>query len=191
MSETMQDDQPVVMEDTEEDRARMAALDAAIAEHGIQGGEPDEGTRGLGSAQTMIAEAKKHLGYRESGDNDAKFNHWLGAIRGFPFPHDGFGYPWCHCFVSYCLGHSDNAGAGPKTAGCNAGVDWFNARALLGAAARRRPRLLRRTAAARTSSSSSASAPTHRHHRRQHVRRRGARRRRCSTATASTRRRSS
>jgi CHAP domain/Putative peptidoglycan binding domain len=126
MTEMTTTEQPVVMEGTEEDDARMAELDAAIAEHGIEGGEPDEGTRGLGSAQSMIAEAKKHLGYRESGDNDAKFNHWLGTISGT------FRYPWCHCFVSYCLWHSDNAGTGPRTAGCLAGVGWFKAQGRFG-----------------------------------------------------------
>ena len=114
---------PVVMEPSEEDTARMAELDAAIAEHGIQGGEPDEATRGLGSPQSMIAEAKKHLGYKESGQNNTKFNHWLGQIPNYP--EGGFGYPWCHAFVSYCLAHSDNAGAGPRTAGCAAGHSWF------------------------------------------------------------------
>jgi CHAP domain-containing protein/putative peptidoglycan binding protein len=126
MSETMQDEQAVELEPTDEDQSRMEALDAAIAEHGIEGGEPDEGTRGLGSAQSMIAEAKKHIGYHESGDNDATFNHWLGTIGGT------FRYPWCHCFVSYCLWHSDNAGAGPKTAGCAAGVAWFKAEGRFG-----------------------------------------------------------
>jgi hypothetical protein len=119
MTEMTTQEEPVVMEGTEDDDARMAALDAAIAEHGIEGGEPDEGTRGMGSAQSMIAEARKHLGYHETGDNDAKFNHWLGTIGGT------FRYPWCHCFISYCLAHSDNAGAGPRTAGCLAGVAWF------------------------------------------------------------------
>ena len=71
----------------------------------------------------MVAEARKHLGYRETGTNDTKFNRWLGAIGGYP--HGGFGYPWCHAFVSYCLAHSDNAGSGPKTAGCLSGVGWF------------------------------------------------------------------
>jgi len=120
-----QEEQAVVIEDDDEQRARMEELDARIAEHGIQGGEPDEGTRGLGSAQSMIAEARKHLGYHESGENDAKFNHWLGAIPGYGS--GGFGYPWCHCFISYCLGHSDNADAGPRTASCKAGADWFKA----------------------------------------------------------------
>jgi hypothetical protein len=130
MTEMTTDEQPVVMDDTDDDRARMEELDARIAEHGIEGGEPDEGTRGLGSAQSMIAEARKHLGYRESGDNDTKFNHWLGAIAGYGA--GGFGYPWCHAFVSYCLGHSDNAGAGPRTAGCSAGVSWFKAQGRFG-----------------------------------------------------------
>jgi hypothetical protein len=130
MTEMTTQEQPVVMEDTDDDRARMEELDARIAEHGIEGGEPDEGTRGLGSAQSMVAVARKHLGYRESGDNDTTFNHWLGAISGYGS--GGFGYPWCHAFVSYCLWHSDNAGAGPRTAGCSAGVAWFKAQGRFG-----------------------------------------------------------
>jgi len=119
---TTQDEQPVEMELTDEDHARMQELEARIAESGIQGGEPDEGTRGLGSAQSMIAEARKHLGYREKPVNDTIFNHWLGSIGGT------FGYYWCHAFISYCFAHSDNAGAGPRTAGCAVGVDWFKQR---------------------------------------------------------------
>jgi CHAP domain/Putative peptidoglycan binding domain len=121
-----QDEAPVVIEDTEEDRERMRELDERVEQEGIQGGEPDEGTRGLGSPKSMVAEARKHLGYREKGENDTIFNRWLGAIGGYP--HGGFGYPWCHAFVSYCLSHSDNGGAGPRTAGCVAGVGWFKQR---------------------------------------------------------------
>lgn len=118
------DEEGVVLEEDEEDRARMQELDERIEQEGIQGGEPDDATRGgFGTPQTMIAEAKKHLGYRETGTNDTKFNRWLGSIPGYG--HGGFGYPWCHAFISYCLAHSDNAGAGPKTAGCLAGVAWF------------------------------------------------------------------
>lgn len=117
------DEAPVVLEESEEDRERMRELDERIEREGIQGGEPDEASRGLGSPQTMIAEARKHLGYREKGENDTIFNRWLGAIPSYP--HGGFGYPWCHAFLSYCLAHSDNAGAGPRTAGCLAGVAWF------------------------------------------------------------------
>ena len=119
-----QEEDGVVLEDNEEDRARMEELDKRIESEGIQGGEPDDATRGgFGTPQTMVAEARKHLGYRETGTNDTKFNRWLGAIGGYP--HSGFGYPWCHAFVSYCLAHSDNAGSGPKTAGCLSGVAWF------------------------------------------------------------------
>jgi hypothetical protein len=123
-----QDEQPVVIEDSEADRERMARLEQRIADQGgIEPGEPDPGTRGgPGSAQSMIAEATKQLGYREKGDNDTKFNRWLGTIKGCPA--GGFGYAWCHSFVSYCLAHSGNAGAGPRTAGCLAGVAWFKQR---------------------------------------------------------------
>ena len=127
MSETLTQEPPVVIEDQDDQRERMEELEARIAESGIEGGEPDTDTRGgFGSAQSMAAEAKKHLGYRESGENDTKFNHWLGAIKGYGA--GGFGYPWCHSFISYCLWHSDNADCGPRTAGCASGVAWFKAR---------------------------------------------------------------
>jgi hypothetical protein len=71
----------------------------------------------------MVAEARTHIGYREQGENDTMFNRWLGPIGGYPA--GGFGYPWCHAFVSYCLWHSGNGGAGPRTAGCTTGVSWF------------------------------------------------------------------
>ena len=109
----------------------MRELDERIeAQGGTVGSDDDTGTRGgFGSAATMIAEARKHLGYQEKGDNDTIFNRWLGPIGGYGS--DGFGYPWCHAFVSYCLGHSDNADAGPRTAGCSIGVAWFTQRGRL------------------------------------------------------------
>ena len=122
------DGEPAVFEDDPQHEERMEELDERIkAQGGVEPEEPDTATRGgFGSPQTMIAEAKKHLGYRETGENDTKFNRWLGRINGYK--HDGFGYPWCHSFVSYCLWHSDNADAGPRTAGCLAGVAWFKQR---------------------------------------------------------------
>jgi CHAP domain-containing protein/putative peptidoglycan binding protein len=125
MTEATTDQDPVVLEDTEEDQERMHELEQRIIEQGgITPTAPDDATRGgFGSPQSMITEAKKHVGYRETGENDTKFNRWLGAIGGYP--HEGFGYPWCHAFVSYCLWHSDNADTGPRTAGCESGVGWF------------------------------------------------------------------
>ena len=122
------DGPPVILEDSEEDRARMRTLEERIQEQGgIEPTEPEKTTRGgLGSAKSMIAEARKHLGYREKGENDTKFNRWLGRIGGYPA--GGFGYPWCHSFVSHCLAHSNNANAGPRTAGCESGVGWFEQR---------------------------------------------------------------
>jgi len=125
---TVDDAQPVVLEDSEEDRERMRELEERIREQGgIEPEAPEPGTRGgPGSPETMISEAQKHLGYRETGTNDTKFNRWLGSIGGYP--HNGFGYPWCHAFVSYCLWHSGNADTGPRTAGCATGVGWFKQR---------------------------------------------------------------
>ncbi|HLU76161.1 MAG TPA: CHAP domain-containing protein [Nonomuraea sp.] len=78
------------------------------------------------SVQRMIQVASAEVGYRETGNNDTKYNRWLGKISGYP--HGGFGYPWCHSFLSWCLEKSGNAGAGPRTAGCAVGVAWFRAR---------------------------------------------------------------
>ncbi len=113
-----------VIEDDEAEQRRKEELEKRISEYGEEPGE-DIGREAAptGSPQTMIAEARKHAGYRETGDNDTKFNRWLGRIP--PYPHDGYGYPWCHSFVSYCLWHSGNAGTGPRTAGCKQGVAWF------------------------------------------------------------------
>lgn len=120
-----------VLEDDPAEERRKDELEAALREQGEPEpeGEPVE-EAASGSAQTMIAEARKHLGYRESGRNDTKFNRWLGKIGGYP--HDGYGYPWCASFLSYCLARSRNAAAGPRTAGCPAGVAWFRARSRFG-----------------------------------------------------------
>ncbi|WP_214322102.1 CHAP domain-containing protein [Nonomuraea sediminis] len=74
----------------------------------------------------MIKAASGEIAYRESGTNFTHYNRWLGKLPGYP--HDGYGYPWCSSFLSWCLNASGNAGAGPKTAGCETGVAWFKAR---------------------------------------------------------------
>jgi hypothetical protein len=131
-----QRDEPVhVIEDDPAETARQDALAAALREHGEPRGEPvDESgpEAAVGSAATMIAEARKHVGYRETGENDTKFNRWLGQIPGYP--HGGFGYPWCSSFLSYCLAHSQNGAAGPRTAACAVGVTWFDSRGRFGGA---------------------------------------------------------
>ena len=139
-------------------------LDDWIAAEGIQGGEPDDASKGgFGSPQSVVAEAKKHLGYRETGENDTKFNRWLGAIKGYP--HDGFdSHPWCHAFVSYALAHSGGADAGPRT-GAPRRRGWFKQRELVRLRApRRRSRLLRseRRHARRAWSSALGPAPSRR-----------------------------
>lgn len=80
----------------------------------------------MNGIEAMIRAASGEVGYRESGTNNTKFNRWLGQLPGYP--HDGFGYPWCHSFLSWCLNASGNTGAGPRTAGCETGVAWFKAR---------------------------------------------------------------
>lgn len=78
------------------------------------------------SVEAVIKAARGEIGYRESGTNYTKFNRWLGYIPGYP--HGGYGYPWCHSFVSWCLAQGGEAAAGPRTASCEVGVAWFRAR---------------------------------------------------------------
>ncbi len=81
-------------------------------------------------------EVQQHIGYRERGTNDTPFNHEFGRLPGYPA--DGFGYPWCHTFVSVCLkraGLSPNVDF-PWTAGCATGVAWFKARGRFGSTPR-------------------------------------------------------
>lgn len=130
----MVEDPVHVIEDDPGEEERKERLEEAIAEHGDPPGEPvgDEHEEAApGSAATMIAEAREHLGYRERGENYTKFNRWLGPIPGYP--HRGYGYPWCSSFISYCFAHSRNATAGPRTAACSVGVAWFRSRNRFGA----------------------------------------------------------
>ena len=132
----MSEEQPHVIEDDPAEEARKDELDAAIREHGDPRPDPGDEAAGGGpgaggSAATMVTEARKHVGYRETGNNDTKFNRWLGQIPGYP--HGGFGYPWCSSFLSYCLARSRNSTAGPRTAGCAVGVGWFVSRKRFGA----------------------------------------------------------
>jgi CHAP domain/Putative peptidoglycan binding domain len=129
--EPAENDEVHVVEDDPAEERRKDELEAAITEQGEPEPEEEPSEEAApGSAQTMIAEARKHVGYRESGLNDTKFNRWLGRIDGYP--HGGYGYPWCSSFLAYCLAHSRNAAAGPRTAACVAGVAWFRARKRFG-----------------------------------------------------------
>ncbi|MFD3956569.1 MULTISPECIES: peptidoglycan DD-metalloendopeptidase family protein [Streptomyces] len=80
------------------------------------------------TADAAIREARKHLGYRETGNNLTKFNQEFGKIPGYP--HNGYGYPWCQSFQSVVHKH---AGGRPNTdfpwsAGCSAATSWAKSR---------------------------------------------------------------
>jgi len=86
----------------------------------------------VSTVEAARKELARHIGYRESGTNDTIFNHEFGRLPGYP--HDGYGYPWCHSFVSVCLkraGLRPDVDA-PYTAGCLSGVAWFKARGRFG-----------------------------------------------------------
>lgn len=113
----------------DDDSTAMDQLNEILAEQGeVEAGPPPSALSG-GSTTSMINVARSFVGYREIPKNYTKFNIWLGRIDGVPpYPHDGLGYPWCHSFQSYCLAHSGNAAAGPRTAGCVVGNEWFRNR---------------------------------------------------------------
>ncbi len=77
-------------------------------------------------------ELQQHIGYRERGTNDTPFNRQFGTLPGYP--HGGYGYPWCHTFLSVSLlkaGLTSNVDF-PWTAGCSSGVAWFKGRGRFG-----------------------------------------------------------
>lgn len=53
----------------------------------------------MATANAVIAEATKHVGYKETGNNHSMFGKWFGMD----------GAAWCAMFVSYCM---NAAGAG-------------------------------------------------------------------------------
>lgn len=81
-----------------------------------------------GTVEAVRRELVRHIGYREKGENDTPFNREFGKLPGYP--HGGFGYPWCHSFLSVCLKHAGLTPGEdfPWTAGCLTGVAWFKSR---------------------------------------------------------------
>lgn len=86
-----------------------------------------------GNPRTDLVEiAKTQIGYMEGSlegtvrgsNNYTKYNVWNGRISGYDM--DGYGYPWCHTFVSWC---ASQAGIGtdviPRTAGTGTGRSFF------------------------------------------------------------------
>lgn len=90
----------------------------------------------MADVKTLIRVLEGEIGYRESGNNDTKYNRWLGKISGYP--HSGYGYPWCASFASWAYAKAGlKAGADfPKTAGCLTAVSWYKARKRWGAVPR-------------------------------------------------------
>jgi hypothetical protein len=80
------------------------------------------------TAAAAISAAKHEVGYRESGNNNTKYNKWLGTIPGYP--HGGLGYPWCQSFQSWVADRASGEANRdyPRTAGCATAVAWFKAK---------------------------------------------------------------
>src|ERR671914_724198 len=105
--EPAENDEVHVVDDDPAEERRKDELEAAIAEKGEPAPEEEHYEEAApGSAQTMIAEARKHIGYPESGENATRCN------RFGPTPKVGD-------FVYYGPGGKTHvelvAGVGPKT----------------------------------------------------------------------------
>lgn len=75
-------------------------------------------------AEDIVAVAETQIGYKEGANNDTKYNRWNGTISGYPV--DGYGYPWCHCFVSWCANQAGiPTSVIPRTAGTSTGRSFF------------------------------------------------------------------
>ena len=74
--------------------------------------------------EDIIAVAETQIGYREGSNNDTKYNRWNGIISGYP--EGGYGYPWCHSFVSWCANQAGiSTSIIPRTAGTATGRAFF------------------------------------------------------------------
>ena len=74
--------------------------------------------------EDIVAVAKTQIGYHEGANNETKYNHWLGAISGYPA--GGYGYAWCHAFVSWCANQAGiSSDIAPRTAGTYVGKNFF------------------------------------------------------------------
>lgn len=73
------------------------------------------------SLAKVLELANSQIGYRESGNNDTKYNHDLGTIDGT------YGYPWCQSFQSWLQKHAGGVSGTdyPRTASCFQAVSWF------------------------------------------------------------------
>lgn len=73
------------------------------------------------TAQEVLAEAAKHVGFVEGKNKDNPFGKWFGANHA----------PWCAQFVSYCISHAGGRAliAGAQTekgfSSCGAGIKFF------------------------------------------------------------------
>ena len=74
--------------------------------------------------EDIVKVAETQIGYHEGENNDTKYNRWNGKISGYPV--NGYGYPWCHCFVSWCANQANiSTNIIPRTAGTSTGKSFF------------------------------------------------------------------
>lgn len=101
-------------------------LGTALPEHGMQASADYENNhQNTGNqAEDLIAIAETQLGFFSPEDVRNKYTEWNGTIESFP--DEGYGYAWCHAFVSWC---ANQAGISteiiPRTAGTATGKEYF------------------------------------------------------------------
>ena len=82
----------------------------------------------MSNASKIVAIAKGEVGTKETRSgghwvNNSKYNRWFGKIPGYS--QNGYGWPWCAAFVSWCAHEAGIEGLYPHTAGCETAVAWF------------------------------------------------------------------
>lgn len=76
------------------------------------------------SLNSMLNEARKHLGYKEGRNNDTIFGRWYTKQVGRQYNWQ----PWCAMFISYCAAKSGNSNVIPRHAFTPSGAQWFKNR---------------------------------------------------------------
>lgn len=77
--------------------------------------------------EDIVAVAETQIGYHEDPEGETPYNHFIGALQGCPA--DGYGYAWCHSFVSWCAYQAGiSRDIVPRVPGTYTGSDFFRLR---------------------------------------------------------------
>ncbi len=77
--------------------------------------------------EDIVAVAETQIGYHEDPEGETPYNHFVGSLPDCPA--DGYGYAWCHSFVSWCAYQAGiSVDIIPRVPGTYTGSDFFKHR---------------------------------------------------------------